>query len=84
IRIFSHYRSFDRSRLIAMKWDGFTLSEAWHTWPQDGYMADFCVADANNDGHRDVAMAVVFDSGGLFGSGLFGSARSAVYLYKLP
>ena len=37
LRIFARYRSFDRSRLVAMKWDGYTLSEAWPTWPQAGH-----------------------------------------------
>ncbi len=49
-RIMASSRTFGKSRLVAMKWDGYSLRELWHTQPQDGYLADFRLADADNDG----------------------------------
>ena len=79
MRLLARYRSFDRSRLLAMKWDGTILKEAWHTWPQDGYLADYCVADADNDGRKEIVAATVFDTGSFLKK-----SRSAVYIYEMP
>jgi hypothetical protein len=82
-RLFAHIRKLHPSRLVALKWDGTTLHEVWHTWPQDGYLADFSRGDANNDGHPDLTLAVGFESDGVFQT-LFGSGRTTLFIYPLP
>ncbi|MGK2907029.1 MAG: FG-GAP repeat domain-containing protein [Desulfuromonadales bacterium] len=76
-RIVQRYRSFDKSRLVALTWNGFALMESWQTATQPGYLGDFAVADADNDGKTELVMAVKFKHGGLTGQ-----ARSAVVMYE--
>lgn len=77
-RLFARARSFDKSRLMAMKWDGRELREVWHTREQHGYLADYRLADVDNDGSKEVVMAVVTP-----GSGLDGKRKSSIYVYEL-
>jgi hypothetical protein len=78
-RIVQRYRSFSKSRLVSLTWNGFALTENWQTATQPGYLGDFAVADADNDGKTELVMAVQFKSGGL----LSGEARSAVVIYEM-
>jgi len=74
-------REFSRSRLLGMRWDGYGLKEVWHTEPQGGYLADFRVADADNDGKNEIVMAVLFSQGGFLKAN---KKRSALLVYELP
>jgi hypothetical protein len=78
-RIVQRYRSFNKSRLVSLNWNGFALTENWQTATQPGYLGDYAVADADNDGKTELVMAVQFKSGGL----LSGEARSAVVIYEM-
>jgi hypothetical protein len=77
-RAFSRVRSFDKSRLLALRWNGFALQEVWHTRPQPGYLADFRLADVDNDGQMEVVQALVFSR-----DGLMSKARSAIAVFEL-
>ncbi len=77
-RTFSRSRTFDKSRLLAMRWNGFALQELWHTRPQSGYLADFQLADADNDGQKEIVQALVFSR-----DGLMSKARSAIAVFEL-
>jgi hypothetical protein len=77
-RALDRYRNFNKSRVIALKWDGFTLRETWSTAEQGGYLADFSLADADNDGQDELVMVVKFKQQNLLQKG-----RSAVVIYEL-
>ncbi|MDA3807189.1 MAG: VCBS repeat-containing protein, partial [Thiomicrorhabdus sp.] len=77
-RVLKRYHNFDKSRVIALKWDGFTLRQSWSTAEQAGYLADFTLADADNDGQNELVMVVTFKQKNLFQKG-----RSAVVIYEL-
>ncbi|MCK4501484.1 MAG: VCBS repeat-containing protein [Desulfuromonadales bacterium] len=72
------FRNFDKSRVIALKWDGFALTETWQTSEQNGYLADFALADADNDGQDELVMVVIFQNKNLLQKG-----RSTVVIYEL-
>jgi hypothetical protein len=55
------------------------LDEAWTTKPQFGYLADFRLADADNDGQKEVVMAVGFSGKLKFLS----QRRSTLVVYEL-
>jgi hypothetical protein len=74
----SKFREFKSSQIKALRWDGYAMRELWHTRPQGGYLADFQVADVDNDGAPELAMAVLFSH-----KGMFASPRSAVLVYEL-
>lgn len=77
-RIMQRYRDFSKSRVIALKWDGFTFAESWRTSQQGGYLADFSLADADNDGKDELVMAIIYSRKNLIQKG-----RSTVVIYEL-
>jgi hypothetical protein len=77
-RLVSKLREFKSSQLKALVWDGFSLREAWATRPQGGYLADFQVADIDNDGVTELVMAILFTHGGMKAS-----PRAALVVYEL-
>jgi hypothetical protein len=77
-RIIQRYRSFKKSRLVALAWNGFAMMESWKTASQLGYLGDFAVADADNDGKDELVMAIKFQH-----KGLTNEARSSVVIYEL-
>ena len=77
-RILERYRKFNKSRLVALQWNGFALVEQWRSASQSGYLGDFTLADADNDGGQELVMAIKFKH-----AGLVDKARSAVVTYDL-
>ncbi|MEA3363676.1 MAG: VCBS repeat-containing protein [Thermodesulfobacteriota bacterium] len=77
-RIFERYRNFNKSRVIALKWNGIALQQSWSTLDQNGYLADFTLADADNDGQNELVMVVTFKKKNLVREG-----RSAMVIYEL-
>ena len=78
LRNLERFRKFKDSRLIALTWNGHSLTESWRTSGQNGYLGDFTVGDADNDGSDEIVMAVKFKH-----RGLLQSARSAIVTYEL-
>lgn len=78
-RLLSRLRSFDKSRVVALQWNGFTMQELWHTQPQQGYLADFRLADVDNDGKNELVQGLVFSRKGFMRKG-----RSALGVIELP
>jgi hypothetical protein len=78
-RLLGSSRNFTKSRLMAMRWNGFTLEELWHTRDQSAYLADFRVADVDGDGAAEIVQALVFSKEGFRSKG-----RSALGLFTLP
>jgi len=77
-RVFQRYRDFERSRIIALQWNGFAAQELWRTSSQQGYIADYTLGDSDNDGQEELVMIVNFVTDSLFSSG-----RSSVIIYEL-
>lgn len=78
IRTLQRFRMYKESRLIALTWNGFAMNENWRTAEQKGYLADFSIADANNDGKKEIAMAIKYKH-----KSLLDNARSAIVIYQL-
>ncbi|MCK4535765.1 MAG: VCBS repeat-containing protein [Desulfuromonadales bacterium] len=77
-RILQRYNRYKESRLVSLSWNGYTLVENWRTAGQRGYLGDFALADADNDGELELVMAVKFKH-----KGITAEARSAVVIYDL-
>ncbi len=77
-RLVKRLSQFKRSRLVALDWDGYSLLESWRTASQAGYLADYAVADADNDGSPELVQAVRFRN-----KGVIEDARSSVVTYEL-
>lgn len=77
-RLVQRFRRFNRSRIQSLSWNGFTLTENWQTASQLGYLADFTLADADNDGKDELVMAIKFKH-----KGLTEVARSSIVIYEL-
>lgn len=75
----SRAKMYSRSELKAMTWDGSTLRDVWHSTPEKSYLADFRLADANNDGQTLLVTVVAYPD-----YKLFSPRRSALHVYRLP
>jgi hypothetical protein len=78
--VLSRVRSFSRSQLQAFSWNGSELREVWHTRQEKGSLADFRVAEVNNDGRLRLVTVVATPEKGLFS----GSRKAALQVYTLP
>ena len=54
------------------------MTENWQTASQQGYLGDFTLADADNDGSAELVMAIKFMHGGLTEA-----ARASIVIYEL-
>ncbi|PLY03392.1 MAG: hypothetical protein C0623_01695 [Desulfuromonas sp.] len=68
---------FSESLLAGLVWDGDSLEEAWHTDPKGGYLADFQVADVDNDDRDEIVTALVRGIGDDL-------VQSKLVVYELP
>ena len=73
-----NYRSFSSGQFVSLSWDGFGLSENWHTNKISGYFADSAIGDMDNDGEPELVAAVVSRR-----EGVIEKARSALIIYEL-
>ena len=76
-RIFQHLKLFTTSEIINLEWDGMGMAENWHTKKINGYVADYCIKDIDNDGKPEIVLAMVQSVGASL------SDRSAIVVYKL-
>ncbi len=77
-RMTQRWRSYKKSRLVSLKWNGLSLDESWRTSDQSGQTADFGAADIDNDGQQELIVAVKFSR-----KGLLSRAKSALVVYEL-
>ncbi len=56
--VFQRYRFFPQSEIHSLFWDGIGLNLQWKTNRIKGSVADFTIADANNDGIEDLVVCV--------------------------
>ncbi len=76
-RIFKNLKLFTSSEIYNMEWDGLGLSENWHTQRINGYVADYCIKDVDNDGQPEIVLALVQSVGAAL------TERSVIVVYKL-
>jgi hypothetical protein len=76
--LFSNYRSYSSGQFVSLSWDGFGLSENWHTNKISGYFADSAIGDIDNDGEPELVAAVVSRREGVIEKG-----KSALIVYEL-
>jgi hypothetical protein len=82
-RLFDRVRSFDKGEVYGLAWDEDTLATNWKTREVGGYISDFQVKDADNDGDEELVLAVVLPpESGL--EGVFSKkSRSNILFFKL-
>jgi len=76
-RVFKNAKGFTSSEIYNLEWDGMGLAENWHTKKINGYVADYCIKDIDNDGKPKLVLALVLSVGASI------SDRSAIVVYKL-
>ena len=57
-RLFDRVRSFDKGEIYSLVWDEDNLITNWKTREINGYISDFQVKDADNDGEEELVVAV--------------------------
>lgn len=71
-KISKAFQSVGPGKITALRSDGNSLVELWHTTPQQGSLADFQYADIDNDHKPEVVLLMHFKSSGLFSEGTAG------------
>jgi TolB-like protein len=81
-KMFERLKIYDRGEMYNLIWEENELVTSWKTREIDGYIPDFQVKDADNDGEADLVVAVVpFQSGS---SGIFETTwKSHIQFYKI-
>lgn len=75
-RTMSNMRQAEKSRLVALRWNGYELEKVWESPTRDGYLADFAYGDIDNDGQPEYLLL------GTLATGLFSAKESALFLWK--
>jgi TolB-like protein len=76
-RIFKHFKLFTSSEIYNLEWDGMGLAENWRTKKINGYVADYCIKDIDNDGKMEIVLALVQSVGTSLRD------KSVIVVYKL-
>jgi TolB-like protein len=76
-RIFKNLKLFTSSEIYNLEWDGMGLAENWRTKKINGYVADYCIKDVDNDGKAEIVLAVVMSVGASLRD------QSVIAVYKL-
>ncbi len=78
-QFFSTYRDFPEGEIHALSWDGVGMSLLWKTRRIKGTVADYAIADPNNDGVQDLVVCLNTHTG-VFGTN---SSRTMMLAYPL-
>jgi TolB-like protein len=82
-RMFDRIRSFDKGEIYNLVWDENTLVTSWKTREINGYITDFQVKDADNDGEEELVVAIIPREEGII-EGIFSKkTRSNILFFKL-
>ena len=76
-RVFKNIKLFTSSEIYNLEWDGLGMAENWRTKRINGYVADYCFKDIDNDGKPEIVLALVQSTGASV------SDRSVIVVYKL-
>jgi hypothetical protein len=78
-RLLKRSQTFEKGRIVAMRWNGHSMVELWRSSDQKAYLADFRLADFDGNGKQDMVLSQVFLREGLMRKG-----RSALAVIELP
>jgi len=59
INVFERVKTYEKGEIYGLVWDESRLTSSWNTRETSGYISDFQIKDADNDGVEDVALAIV-------------------------
>jgi TolB-like protein len=76
-RVFKHMKLFTSSEIYNLEWDGMGMAENWRTKKINGYVADYCIKDIDNDGKPEIVLALVLSVGASLRD------KSVIVVYKL-
>jgi TolB-like protein len=76
-RIFKKLKLFTSSEIYNLEWDGLGMAENWRTNKINGYIADYCFKDVDNDGKPEIVLALVKSVGASL------NERSVIVVYEL-
>ena len=76
-RVFKNLKMFTSSEIYNLEWDGLGMAENWRTNKINGYVADYCFKDVDNDGKPEIVLALVQSVGASV------SERSVIVVYEL-
>ncbi|HUH67397.1 MAG TPA: FG-GAP-like repeat-containing protein [Syntrophales bacterium] len=63
-RVLKNVKVFTSSEVCDLEWDGIGLVENWKTRKISGYVADYQLKDIDNDGQKEIVLALVLSTGG--------------------
>jgi hypothetical protein len=75
--VFKHLKLFTSSERYNLEWDGLGMAENWRTKKINGYVADYCFKDIDNDGKPEIVLALVLSVGASLRD------KSVIVVYKL-
>ena len=61
-RIVKNVKAFTRSEIHGFEWDGMGIIENWKTRTIQGYVTDYQFKDLNNDGRKQIVLALVLQT----------------------
>ena len=76
---FERVRSYTRAEIVNMVWDENNFVKIWKTREMDGYVADYQIRDADNNGQDELVVGLV-NSSDMFSR----KKTSTIYFFKLP
>jgi TolB-like protein len=76
-RAFKRIKFFTSSEIYNLEWDGMGMAENWRTKKINGYVADYCIKDIDNDGKPEIVLALVLSVGASL------SEKSVIVVYRL-
>jgi TolB-like protein len=83
-KLFERVRSYEKGEVYDLVWEDGALETNWKTKEIDGYIADFQVKDADNDGNDELVVAVITPTYEDSAAGLFTMRlKSNIYFFKL-
>ncbi|MGZ3635273.1 MAG: FG-GAP-like repeat-containing protein [Syntrophales bacterium] len=62
-RVLKNVKMFTSSEIYDLEWDGLGLVENWKTRKISGYVADYQLKDIDNDGQKQIVLALVLSVG---------------------
>lgn len=63
-RMFQNVKSFSSAEIYDLEWDGVGFVENWRTRKINGYVCDYQFKDIDNDGQKEVVLALVLSVAG--------------------
>jgi len=86
-QFFERVRSYEKGEIFNLVWEEDRLVPNWKTREIDGYIADYQVKDADNNGDVELVVAVVLPAASISDEGvsavLSGKKRSNILFFKL-